>query len=174
MPDIAQQPGTRWTAVHTRPRCEKIVAQHCDKHRITHYLPLRRRAKRYQRRTVETFLPLFPGYLFVQICPDERSLLMQSGRVAALLPTDDTNEARLVEELQTIHNMELAALKTELIVQPELIPGKYVRITRGPLQGSTGIVERRHHKTRVTVNVELLGQSVSADLDMEEVQTDEP
>ncbi|MCF7855526.1 MAG: hypothetical protein K9N51_12060 [Candidatus Pacebacteria bacterium] len=173
MPEIIQQEDSRWTAVHTRPRCEKIVAKYCCRHNINHYLPLRRRAKRYQRRTVETFLPLFPGYVFVQVSAEQRSVVMHSGRVAALLPTDDASEIRLIEELRTIQAMENATLAAELVVQPELVPGKPVLITKGPLQGTNGIVERRHHKTRVTVNVDLLGQSVSVDLDMEEVNAED-
>ena len=55
--EILQTPDARWAAVHTRPRCEKVVARYCTANGIEHYLPLRRRAERYQRRTVETALP---------------------------------------------------------------------------------------------------------------------
>lgn len=69
MEGIAMREGVRWTAVMTKPRCEKAVARYCTGFKITNYLPLRRRVERYQRRTVTTWLPMFPGYVFVQHDP---------------------------------------------------------------------------------------------------------
>lgn len=134
-----------------------------------YYLPLQRRARRYQRRTVETLLPMFPGYLFARMNEQERSVVRQFNRVVAVLPVNRPAETQLVEELHAIQKLEELSRTQNLIVQPELLPGRRVLITKGPLCGTHGIVTRRHRKTRVTVNVEILGQSVSADLDVEEV-----
>ncbi len=164
--------GERWTAAHTKSRCEKVVSLHCERHAIPHYLPLLRRAKRYQRRTVETFLPMFPGYLFVQLNAETLTTLLRSHRVVQLLRTDETTEKVLVEELRQIQQLEQIQREAELLVQPDLAPGKPVLITAGPLAGLSGIVQRRRNTTRVTVNVELLGQSVSAELDIGEVEAD--
>jgi transcription antitermination factor NusG len=158
-----------WTAAHTKPRCEKVVVRYCDAHGIPCYLPLRRRMQRYQRRTVETFLPMFPGYVFVQTGSEQQSLLMQSNRVVAIFAMDRTGEAQLLEELRAIQAMEAAAREGNLVVQPEIIAGRKVLITGGPLNGTVGIVERRRQKVRVTVNVNILGQSVSVELDIGEV-----
>jgi len=170
--EIRLIPDRRWTAVHTRARCEKVVARVCEVNDIPCYLPLRRRAQRYQRRTVETFLPMFPGYVFVCIDPLGRATLLGASRAVAVLSVDDTTEARLIEELQGIQQLESLAREQELIVEPELASGKAVRITAGPLAGVHGIVSRRTNRTRVTVNVEILGQAVSVDLDIGEVHTD--
>lgn len=173
MPDIAIEPDRRWTAVHTKARCEKIVAGYCDAHGIKHYLPLRRRAKRYQRRTVETYIPMFTGYMFVQIDDDDKQILGRSSKVAHILRIDAPGEMQLVRELQYIRQMEELSKQEELAVQPEIVPGKPVRVVSGPLQGTLGVVEARGSKLRVTVNVELLGQSVSAELDVGEVEVEE-
>ncbi len=173
MLDITRSEDVLWTPVHCRPRCEKVVATYCEARNIVHYLPLRRRAKRYQRRTVETFLPMFPGYLFAQLNDDLRSIARQSNRVAAILPIDRPMEERLIEELRAIQRLEELSKTEDLIVQPDLVPGKPVLITKGPLRGTHGIVQQRRRRTRVTVNVEILGQSVSTDLDVEEVAIDE-
>jgi len=170
MPGIGKIAGSRWTAVHTRPRCEKTLAAYCCRHGIACYLPLRRRAKRYQRRTVETFLPMFPGYLFACVNAALATVLLQSNRVASILPVDDARETRLIAELGEIQALEAAELEAELMVQPELVAGRPVCITAGPLRGVTGIVQRRRQKLRVTVNVEMLGQSVAVELDLGEIQ----
>ncbi len=171
--EIRQKPGFSWTAVYTRPRCEKVVADHCARCRVACYLPLRRRAKRYQRRTVETFLPMFPGYVFVQLDSASRVALLRSHKVVTVLPVDSVQEARLVAELGEIQRLEQAELECELEVGPDLVVGKPVVITAGPLRGLTGIVERRHTRCRVSINVEMLGQSVSAELDVGDVEIGE-
>lgn len=171
--EISPVPDRHWTAARTRSRCEKVVARYCDRHGIPAYLPVRRRAKRYQRRTVETFLPMFPGYLFVQIDETRKSLLMQSHRVVWTAAVDDPREQALVTELRSIRLLEQQAAEEDLIVRPELVAGKPVRVTAGPFQGLNGVVERRMNRTRLAINVELLGHSVSVDLDVEELQLDE-
>ena len=173
MVEIETSPGLLWTAVYTRPRTEKVVADYCARHDIQSYLPLRRRAERYQRRTVETFLPMFPGYVFVQLGDASKVVLLQSHKIVHVLQVTVAKEPTLITELRDLQLLEQAGLQGELMVHPELAPGTPVLICAGPLKGLTGVVERRQQKLRVTVNVELLGQSVSVDLDVGEVEVAE-
>ena len=171
--DISKAEDRRWTAIHAKARCEKAVAHFCTSHSIRHYLPLRRRAKRHQRRTVETFIPMFTGYLFVHIHDEEKYVLKRFSKVAHVLPIDDPAEGRLIKELQNIRQMEEISRREEVVVQPEIMPGKMVRVISGPLLGTEGIVESRGNKMKITVNVEILGQSVSAELDIGDVETED-
>ncbi len=167
-----QRDDALWTAARTKPRCEKVVDGYCSKNGIVSYLPVRRRAQRYQRRTVETFLPLFPGYLFVQLGESEKSLLLRSNRIAHILPIDRLHEEVLIGELQELLKLERLSEKMEVIVKPEIVPGSPVYIASGALQGLRGIVERRQNVTRLTINVELLGHSASVEVDVEEVDVE--
>ncbi len=169
MLEIAKSNEAQWTAARTKPRCEKVVSAYCDHHGIACYLPWRRVAKRYQRRTVVSHLPMFSGYVFVQVSWPDKTVLRNSGKIVSILPMDDTLETVLISELRGLQLLEEAADATELVVRSEIVAGETVTVAAGPLQGLTGMVERRHQKTRVTVNIELLGQSVSADLDIGEV-----
>ena len=156
-----------WTAVLARPRCEKVTARHCERFGLPHYLPLRREVRRYQRRNVEFQLPMFHGYLFVQLAGTaERELLNACHRVVRVLPVDALLEVRLLEELRSLRVLELLSRITPVTVAPELAPGREVRIVSGPLHGVRGVVERRLKSTRVTVNLEMLGQSVSVEADV--------
>lgn len=170
---IAHEPDRWWTAIHTKPRCEKVVLQHCWKHEIPAYLPLRRRAKRYQRRNVVTYLPMFPGYMFVQLDGERKDLLLRSNRVVHILPVDEPAEHQLIQELNDLRELELAAEEVVLIVQPEIIEGRPVRITSGPMKGVNGVVSRRRDRVRVTVNIELLGQSASAEVDVGDLEVED-
>jgi len=171
--EIAKLADIHWTAVHTKPRCEKVLANYCERHGIACYLPLQRKIKRFQRRNVESSLPMFRGYVFAQLDEPSKSVLLQSHKVVCVLQMDDARESGLIDELQSLQRLETIESEAELIVQPELLPGAAVLIADGPLRGLRGIVQRRQQKTRVTVNVGILGQSVAVDLDVGEVETAE-
>jgi transcription antitermination factor NusG len=170
--EIAVRDGVRWTAVMTKPRCEKAFARYCKGFKVVSFLPLRRRVERYQRRTVTTWLPMFPGYLFVQYDPARPAEPVSSHKILHILDVDPTSEAVLVEELRGLQRMEQLARTEEIEVMPEIVPGEAVRITGGPMHGVTGIVQRRVGKIRVTVNVDILGQSVAVEMDLGELQTE--
>ncbi len=163
----------RWTAIRTKPRCEKQLCRFAEARNIPYYLPLLRRRKRYQRRQVETLIPMFPGYIFAQIGNHTTQILFESNRVARILPINtDAEETGLLQELQSIRVFEQAELEKELIVNPEILPGSPVLISEGPLQGCRGIVEKRDDQARVTINLELLGSSVTAIINLHEVAID--
>ncbi len=168
--EIAIRDGMQWTAVMTKPRCEKAVAWYCEGFRVASYLPLRRRVERYQRRTVTTWLPMFPGYVFVQYDPAQPGELVNSHKILQILDVRPTGEAVLVEELRALQKMEALGRTEEIEVMPEIMPGERVQITSGPLNGVTGIVERRVGTVRVTVNVDILGQSVAVEMDVGDME----
>jgi len=159
-----------WVPVYTKPRCEKVVQDYCARHGVPCYLPLLRRAKRYQRRTVETFLPMFRSYVFAQVGDEMRPCIMQSHRIVRLVDVTPQQEPVLIRELNDILGLAQLQAQAELVVLPGLQPGQPVLITDGPLKGLTAIVAQRRNLTRVTVNVELLGQSVVAEMDVGEIE----
>lgn len=169
-PIIVSTPGSLWHPVYTKPRCEKVLRDYCQRHDILCYLPLVKRAQRYQRRTVKTYLPMFRSYVFVQLEHSMRTMLLESHKVLYIVPVTSEQENQLVRELRDIQTMVAAQEEAELIVLPELVAGTSVLITEGPLKGMTGIVLSRRNKTRVVVNVELLGQAVCADMDVGEIE----
>ena len=57
--------GLRWWVLHVRPRAEKMLARKLRVRRVGYYLPQHEQSKTYQRRTVASRAPVFPGYLFV-------------------------------------------------------------------------------------------------------------
>ena len=63
----AHDPDSRWFAVWTRSRHEKIVAETLNQSGIPHYLPLRSEVHKWSDRKQIVETPLFSGYLFVNI-----------------------------------------------------------------------------------------------------------
>lgn len=171
-PSLERGEGGRWTPAYCKPRTEKVVAEYCARHGIPCYLPLLRQKRRYQRRTVEVFLPMFRGYVFAWLGEDNRARFLESHRIVHLVEVDDAQEGVLVAELGELQRLEQAQGTVELEVMPEIRPGTMVAVADGPLRGTTGIVEVRKGKTRVIVNIELLGRSVVAEMDLGELEVE--
>lgn len=151
----------RWWVLHTRPRAEKVLARRCLDRGLPFFLPLHRRAFRCGGRFRESFLPLFPGYLFLLGSDEARHAALTTNQVARVLPVDD--QARLHADLSRIHQL----LDSGAAVTPEerLLPGAPVEIINGPLAGLRGKVIRRgrHHVVFVAVNFLQRGASVEVE-----------
>jgi len=155
-----------WQVLYLKPRCEKKLAEYCEVHDFKHYLPLKSETKIYQRRKVTVEKPIFPGYFFVSIEKDQRLVLLKCNHIIKIL--SPVNERQLV--------YELAQVRHALRVDPTLgacdaiEKGRRVRITGGPFQGVEGIITSRRAPTKVRLNVEMIGQAVSVDIDREYVE----
>lgn len=171
--ELAECPGFVWTVAHVKSRCEKQVAEFAERHGIMHYLPLLRKVKRFQRRNVETRVPMFNGYVFVRLGAGDRERLAECHRVVRFFQMTPEREARLLEDLRGVRQLELTSAVSEVVVSPELAPGRLVVVRSGPFRGVRGVVVRRRDSIRVTVNVEMLGQSVSAEVDVGELEPEE-
>src|SRR5262245_11609723 len=56
----------RWWVLHTRPRTEKALARRMLSQKHCFFLPLYKRTWRSRSRILNSYLPLFPGYLFLR------------------------------------------------------------------------------------------------------------
>lgn len=166
-------PGFIWMPVRTKPRREKKVAEYCEANDISCYLPLKRNVHRYERRTVEFRVPMFPGYVFCSLNEAYYQRLLRSNAIVYRINIDKVEEESLLEELQAIRAFEELSDKSEVEVKPELVKGTKVVIQSGPMKGMQGIIERRKGKTLMSVNIEILGQSATAEVDVGDLEADD-
>jgi transcription antitermination factor NusG len=150
-----------WFVAHTRPRCEKKLAEHCRRQGLAATLPCYDSAHKYRGKTVVFRKPLFPGYLFLRIAPLESAAVRQNDHVANLLEVFD--QAAFERQLQDI----LLALDSGIGVKlaPAIGEGTRVRIKGGPLQGLEGWVERRYGMTTVLLRLDFINQAAAVKLD---------
>jgi hypothetical protein len=86
----AEKPGElAWYVAHTRPRCEKKLAEYCEREGFSVTLPLYKSIKKYPGKIVTFEKPLFPNYLFLRLLPHQRKRVYQSDYVANLLDVPD-------------------------------------------------------------------------------------
>ncbi len=157
LPQASPDALAPWRVAHTRPRCEKKVAEKCLQDGLVTSLPLYRSVKKYRGKTVTFRKPLFPGYVFFRGNPFEIIRLLQQDQVANVLTPPD--EAEFAEQLADI----LAALETEREVRlaPLIVDGLRVKIISGPLRGLEGIVNRRSGALSVHLHLDFIGQSAA-------------
>lgn len=150
-----------WYVLHLRPRSEKKVAEYCKQANLSHYLPLRRQTRVYQRRRVSFDLPIFPGYLFASFDRDGRLAILKSNHVVRILEPGNKREL--------LH--QLAQVRKALRADPGLVScsavqrGRRVRIKGGPFLGVEGVVAEVKGVTQVTLNVDMVGQAVVVHVD---------
>lgn len=171
--NISNSPGFLWTPVRTKPRQEKKFIEYCEAHGIAFYLPLRKSVKRYQRRTVEFYIPMFTGYVFCSLDQALYQKAVLSNRIVYRLQISEKTEEELIRDLCDIQMIEKLTGEADVIVRPELAPGKKIIVRSGPFKGMRGVAEKRKGKTMITINVEILGQSVSAETDIEDIEVED-
>jgi len=158
-----------WCALYTTARHEKRVAQHLENRGIEHFLPLYRTPRRWNDGSkVVLDLPLFPGYLFVRMRRNERARVLEvPGALSVVAGTG--------KEAAVLDDSEVDALRTglsERLAQPHplLRAGQRGRIRSGPLAGMQGVILRSKSNFRVVLTLELIMQSVSVEVGLEEVE----
>lgn len=162
---LRQFEGTWWVA-HTKSRNEKALAWQMQRKDISYFLPMHWKVAKKKGRTFRSLLPLFTGYVF--FCGDEEARLevLRTNRVAALITVHD--QERLVADLTPI--------ETLLLQGAPLQPHKYIkagarcRVIAGPLMGMEGIVAQTARHTRLVLQVEMLGQATSVEVESDYIE----
>ena len=155
-----------WYVAHTRPRCEKKLAEYCQRNGFSVTLPCYRSVKKYDRKTVTFEKPLFPNYVFLRLEPHQRQKVFQSDFVANLLEVTDQ---QLFEEQLGAILLSLET-ETEVLLAPQIKIGARVKITTGPLRGLEGYVENRSGVTYVNLRLDFIGQAVAVRVEASDLE----
>jgi transcriptional antiterminator RfaH len=135
---------------------------------IGFYSPLvERRNKSPAGRVRKSYLPLFPGYVFMRGEEEVRHRALTTNCISKTLTVTD-GEA-LSADLRQIRRLILS--NVPLTPEARIQPGTPVRVRGGPLAGVEGIVVRRQNKERLLVAVRFLQQGAS--LLLEDFQVEE-
>jgi transcriptional antiterminator RfaH len=128
---------------------------------VPFYLPLVPKNNLIRGRKVQSYIPLFGGYVFVFGTEEERTKSLTTNRVSTILSVDD--QRQLSQDLRNVALLIDAA--APLTVEQRLEAGSPVRIKNGPMQGLEGIVIKRRGQSRLLVSVRMLQQGVSVEID---------
>lgn len=149
----------RWFAVNTLPGNEERARVNLERQGWPCFCPRVSKTTRSGRRLMTRLRPLFPGYLFVSLDPQQsrwravdstfgvRSIV-KSGDAPAPLPVG------CIEALQ-----QIADAQGKVSFATSLRRGEDVTFLSGPFAGFIGRLEHLDASGRVTVLLELLGRT---------------
>ena len=155
--------------LHVKPRTEKKVMRFLEGYGYFRHLPLYVKVTKVQRRKVRRELPLFPGYVFTRLLPEERLRMLQTNLLVRTIPVPHPRE--MIHQLRQISHASRVAADIRP-VNP-FRAGDYVRVKYGPMRGMEGYVKREGAKATICLNLEILGAAVETSIspaDLEKVE----
>ncbi len=158
----------RWYAAYTCAKHEVRVAQELDRRLVEHFLPQYESLRRWKDRKVKLQLPLFPGYVFVRLALQDRLRVLQIPSLVRLVGFNGRPAILPDQEIEALRNSIAAKLRAE--PHPYLTMGRRVRIVRGPLAGSEGILVRRKNSLRVVLSLNLIARSAAVEVDSSDLE----
>jgi transcription antitermination factor NusG len=153
----------RWYAVYTWARHEKKVTQHFAERGIDYFLPLYTSIRRWNKRSAEVSLPLFPGYVFVRTFQHARYKPLSVPGVAHFVGTAKAPTEISAEEIELLQKAIVMGRHVE--PHPYLAPGNRVRIASGPMSGLVGTIQRTSAGCRIIISVDMIMRSVAVEID---------
>jgi len=177
MPILAPQPTTfpealfetstaefserRWSVLQTRSRQEKRTASSLHESGVPYFLPLIPKRLLIRGKTMQSYLPLFSGYVFLLGDHQDEQFARATRRVARVIDVPD--QVRLWQDLQQIN--QLIASGVPIRPEDQLVPGAPVEIRNGPLAGLRGVIVKSSTGNRFIVKVDFIQRGASVMLD---------
>ena len=151
----------KWRVARTKSRNEKALAHALLRWNIPYFLPLIEKVTRRQGRSQKTLLPLFGGYLFFCGDQDDRQKALTTNRIAQVIEVVD--QSVLIRDLTQIQ--KALSQGARLDPCPHLKSGMRCRVTSGVFAGLEGILVRKKNLSKLLLNIEMLGQAASLEID---------
>jgi transcription antitermination factor NusG len=166
----ATESASKWYAVQTRARHEKIIAHRLQEQGISTFLPLVREVHRWSDRKKTVELPLFSCYLFTRLAAtnEDRLRVLRAegvfqivGRRGEGTPLPDEQ----IDAIRTLINEHLPVCS-----HPFLRIGQRVRIRTGSLAGVEGILVSRRGDQTLVVSIDAIQRSLAIPIKGYEVE----
>ena len=152
-----------WFAILARTSREKSACLLLENAGYECFLPISKYMRRWSDRMKEVEAPLFPGYLFCRMNPNDRLPVLMTPGVIQIVGTGKTPIPVEEQEIAAIQRVEKSGLST--MPWPYLQVGHVARIEEGPLRGMTGIVIRIKSGLKLVLSVNLLQRSIAVEID---------
>jgi len=160
--------ATSWNAVYTRHQHEKLVADNLSRDGFEVFLPTYTVIRRWSDRNKRLSLPLFPCYVFLRSCFEQRCRIFATPGIHSLVMFGGVPASITETEIEAIRRAVGSRLRVE--PHPFLSCGDWVRIRSGPLTDLEGILVRKKGSYRLILSLDLLGKAVAVEVDALSIQ----
>jgi len=158
-----------WYAVHTRSRHEYKANSGLAQKNLTTFLPEIEVWSKRKDRKKKIFVPLFPGYLFVEapLLDNETKLaILKTPGTVSILGKKENSEPLPVPEDKILAIRRLLDKKVEVFTFQFPKAGELARIIDGPLAGIEGtVVSSDVEKELFVISIDLLQRSIAIKLE---------
>lgn len=164
----AEQP--LWYALYTKSRFEKKLLSELSERSIEVFLPMREILSRWKDRKKRIWIPLFPGYIFVQHVdtPANRYKVLNIPGAVRFVGFEGRPVPVPVEQIAGVRRF----LESSLAIDPYpyIEIGRRVEVIAGPLRGIQGRLVQKKGRFRFVLQVDLIRQAVSVEIDASDVR----
>ena len=163
-PDTETMHESRWYLVQCKPNAAQIAVHNLENQSFGTFMPLQEITKRKGRIFQRQIRPLFPGYLFVQIAPDQGvwrqanstrgiARLVRLGAEPSVVPNE------IVEALMTRCDKQSIFRQTSETQSNQLHVGDQAQVTQGPFSGFIAKISNIEPNNRINILIEIMGQT---------------
>ena len=155
--------------IYVRSRHEKNVYSALLDKGIDASLPMMTVVREWSDRKKKVQLPLFRGYVFVNIDVNIDNLnVLQTAGVVKFIGIRN-KPSRIPDE--QIHWMHMLVAESDTVRAEKEIPvGQRVRVMIGPFKGIKGVVRRVGSRSRLVVLIESIMKAISIDIKAEYIE----
>ena len=152
-----------WYAINVMSRHEKCVFSQLQEKGIESSLPLKTGYRQWSDRKKKVEIPLFRGYVFVNIdIQYEKLNVLQTDGVVKFISFGSKIVA--IKKVQ-MYWLNRILITSNIEQELEFPVGVDVEVIYGPLKGLCGKVKQKHSKTLLVVWFDAIMQGVSVDID---------
>ena len=150
-----------WYAIQTMPRHERKIAADLRRKGLHTFLPLFPSPRKWSDRVRILDIPLFPGYVFLQMSPtpETRRVVLRSNGVTSFVGVRGVGVP--IPETQIAAIRSILEQKLPFTVHPFLNIGQRVRIRSGSLDGLEGILTEVKGDLSLIISVDLVHRSLA-------------
>jgi transcription antitermination factor NusG len=159
-----------WYALYTRSRFEKKMLSELSERNVEVFLPMREVISRWKDRKKKIWMPLFPGYIFVNYVdtPENRYRILNIPGAVRFIGVEKHADPIPEEQIFSIRRFLEAGSAVD--PYPYIQVGTRVEVIAGPMTGIRGILIEKRGKCRFVLQVDLIRQAVSVEIDASDVR----
>ena len=143
---------SKWFAVHTRFKSEKMALKYLSSNDVTAYLPLKNLSRKYGNRIRVIEMPLISSCVFVKIKKSEYIKVLETPYTAGFFKIGKNLLSVKDKEIELIQKLIGENIEVE-VERKEFLSGDMVEISAGPLMGLQGKLITLNGKQKVAVEL---------------------
>jgi len=152
-----------WFAILARSGREKYATMLLENAGFECFLPISKSTRKWSDRMKDVEVPLFPGYLFCRMNPNDRLPVLTTPGVIQIAGIGKMPIPVEEHEIAAVRQIEKSGLSA--MPWPYLRVGNTARIEEGPLRGVSGIVVKIKSALKLVLSIELLQRSIAVEID---------